>query len=155
MPKNPSKQIVHILNGPNLNLLGTREPDIYGTQTLQDIENLCRARAKTLGVGLEFEQTNSEGAIVDQIQLALKQADGLIINPGAYTHTSIAIHDALAALSIPKIEVHLSNIHARESFRRHSYISPACDGMICGLGAHGYELALEGVNKLIQQKVST
>jgi 3-dehydroquinate dehydratase II len=136
---------IHILNGPNLNLLGTREPDIYGSQTLQDIENLCQEKCDAHGLKLEFSQSNDEGALVDLIQASSNDASALIINAGAYTHTSIAIHDALKSLTIPIIEVHLSNIFARESFRHHSYISPLAKGVICGFGSQGYLMAIDAV----------
>lgn len=136
---------VFVLNGPNLNLLGQREPEIYGSATLADIEGQMRAKAKTLGVTVECRQSNHEGELVDWIHEARESAAGLILNAGAYSHTSIAIHDALAALDIPVIEVHISNIHKRESFRHHSTISSVATGVICGLGTIGYELALEAV----------
>jgi len=136
---------IHILNGPNLNLLGTREPVIYGSQTLQDIENLCQEKCDAHGLKLEFSQSNDEGALVDLIQASSNDASALIINAGAYTHTSIAIHDALKSLTIPIIEVHLSNIFARESFRHHSYISPLAKGVICGFGSQGYLMAIDAV----------
>jgi 3-dehydroquinate dehydratase II len=138
-----TKTLFHILNGPNLNLLGQREPEIYGRETLDDIEQSCRKWAEERGVELTTRQTNSEGTLVDYIQNATKDASALIINPGAYTHTSIALHDALAACKIPKIELHLSNPHAREPFRHRSFASSVVNGIICGFGAHGYILALE------------
>lgn len=134
---------IFILNGPNLNLLGEREPAVYGHTTLADIEHACRQRAEALGASTDFRQSNAEGDLIDWIHQARRNADALIINAGAYTHTSIAIMDALLALTIPVIEVHLSNIFRRESFRHHSYISQAATGLICGLGAKGYELAIE------------
>lgn len=134
---------IFILNGPNLNLLGEREPAVYGHTTLADIEHACRQRAEALGASTDFRQSNAEGDLIDWIHQARRDADALIINAGAYTHTSIAIMDALLALTIPVIEVHLSNIFRRESFRHHSYISQAASGLICGLGAKGYELAIE------------
>lgn len=143
--------IVFVLNGPNLNLLGKREPEVYGTATLDDLKRAVEAKAKALGLTPDFRQTNHEGALVDWIQEAGATAVGLILNPGAYTHTSVAIHDALKAIAIPKIEVHLSNIHAREAFRRHSYVSPAATGVICGLGAHGYLAALDALKGLIDK----
>ena len=143
---------VFILNGPNLNLLGSREPEIYGRSTLEDIEKAAAAAAARAGRQIDFRQSNHEGVLVDWIQEARTKAEGLIINPGAYTHTSIALHDALKALSIPKIELHLSNIHAREAFRRHSYVSPAVDAVICGLGAAGYLTALDALIRLIDKK---
>lgn len=136
---------IYILNGPNLNLLGTREPEIYGNTTLADIEALCARRAQSMGRAIVFRQSNHEGILVDWIQEAGTQASALLLNGGAYTHTSVALHDALRNLQIPVIEVHLSNIFAREPFRHHSYISPAARGIICGFGAKGYELALEAL----------
>lgn len=136
---------ITILNGPNLNMLGTREPQVYGATTLADIEALCRKTADALGLEIAFMQTNSEGELVTMIQQTLTAADGIVINPGAYTHTSVAIHDALKAVGKPVIEVHLSNIFARESFRHHSYVSPVATGVMCGLGADGYRLALEAL----------
>lgn len=136
---------VTILNGPNLNLLGTRQPEVYGATTLSDIEAMCEAKADALGLDMEFHQTNHEGILIDQIHAARTSSDGLILNAGAYTHTSIALMDALASVSLPVIEVHLSNIHARESFRHKSYISPVALGLICGFGAAGYELAMDGL----------
>ncbi|MEK9673134.1 MAG: type II 3-dehydroquinate dehydratase [Rhodospirillaceae bacterium] len=143
-------QSILVLNGPNLNLLGTREPDIYGRETLQTIEHACRARAQELGFTAEFRQSNDEGVLVTWIQEAPKSHAGLIINAGAYTHTSVALLDALSAIDLPIIEVHLSNIHRREEFRHHSYVSKAADGMICGLGGQGYELALEALAKRLK-----
>ena len=138
---------VMVLNGPNLNLLGTREPDIYGTETLESIEAACRKRAADLGLAVEFRQSNNEGDLVDWVQEAGGSHQALIVNAGAYTHTSVALLDALLATELPVIEVHLSNINKREEFRHHSYVSKAADGMICGLGGHGYELALEALAK--------
>ncbi len=136
---------VMVLNGPNLNLLGTREPKIYGTDTLESIEVSCRKRAQDLGLVIEFRQTNTEGELVDWVQEASRTAQAIIVNAGAYTHTSVALLDALLAADIPIIEVHLSNIHQRDEFRQHSYVSKAAEGMICGLGGIGYELALEAL----------
>jgi 3-dehydroquinate dehydratase-2 len=143
---------VLVLNGPNLNLLGTREPDVYGAETLAGIEANCHARAKTLDLGIEFRQTNNEGQLVDWVQQARGTFDALILNAGAYTHTSVAIMDALKAVQIPTIEVHLSNIHQREEFRSHSYISKVAVGMICGFGGFGYEMALESAARLLTKK---
>ena len=134
-----------ILNGPNLNMLGTRQPEIYGSRTLADIEADCRAHAEAAGLTLTFEQTNHEGALVDAIQSARGTQDGIVLNAGAYTHTSVAIHDALIAAEVPVIELHLSNVHARESFRHTSYIAPVALGLICGFGAQGYILALDAM----------
>ena len=142
---------VHILNGPNLNLLGSREPEIYGTSTLGDIERMCAARLGEYDLEMKFDQSNDEGALVDMVQAARSTARGLILNAGAYTHTSIALHDALQALEIPAIEVHLSNIFAREPFRHHSYISPTVQGIICGLGPKGYLLAVDAIATLIKE----
>ncbi len=139
---------VFVLNGPNLNLLGVREPEIYGRTTLSDIEDRCRARAAALGLGIDFRQTNHEGQLVDWIQEA-RTAAGIVLNAGALTHTSVAILDALGAAGVPVIEVHLSNIFRREAFRHHSYVSSVAAGVICGLGAHGYELALEAIAQLL------
>ncbi len=138
---------VLVLNGPNLNLLGTREPEIYGTDTLETIEAACQKRAKGLGLAVEFRQSNDEGEMVDWVQEAGASYQALIVNAGAYTHTSVALLDALLAIDLPVIEVHLSNIHKRDDFRQHSYVSKAADGMISGLGAVGYELALEALAK--------
>ena len=134
-----------VLNGPNLNLLGTREPEIYGTTTLADIESRLRAVARELGVDVSFTQTNHEGALIDAIQGLRGTADGVIINAGAYSHTSLAIRDALSAVAIPYVEVHLSNIFAREPERRHSALASGATAVLCGFGAYGYELALRGL----------
>ncbi len=141
---------VFVLNGPNLNLLGVRDPAIYGHDTLADIEARCRARAAALDLDIDFRQTNHEGQLVDWIQEARGDADGIILNAGALTHTSVAVLDALSAAELPVIEVHLSNIFRRERFRHHSYVSLAANGVICGLGAQGYELALEAIASLIE-----
>lgn len=148
MAKSSSKAAVkpvHVLNGPNLNLLGQREPHIYGSTTLADIEKQVAARAKALGLAVVCRQSNHEGELVDWIHEARQEASGLILNAGAYSHTSIAIHDALAALDMPVVEVHISNVYKRESFRHHSTISSVATGVICGLGTIGYELALEAI----------
>lgn len=138
-----------ILNGPNLNLLGTREPDVYGTETLRDIETRCKAKAKALGLAVEFRQSNSEAELVGWIQDARTRFEGIIINAGALTHTSIAILDALQAVDQPVVEVHLSNIFRREPFRHHSYVSAAAAGLVCGFGGLGYGLAIEAIADLI------
>ena len=141
---------VYVLNGPNLNLLGLREPDIYGHQTLADVEKLCRTAAAKHGLEVEFRQSNHEGALVDWIQQArTENAVGLVINPAGYGHTSVAILDALATLEAPIIEVHISNIHARESFRRRTYVSQVARGVLCGFGISGYVLAIDGLAALI------
>ncbi len=136
---------IHILNGPNLNLLGTREPEIYGSTTLASIEDACRAFCQAHDADVVFRQSNEEGELVNWIQEAAVKSDGLILNAGAYTHTSVALHDAIKASGIKTIEVHLSNIFQREEFRHHSFISPVATGMICGFGAHGYELAISAL----------
>lgn len=142
----PPNHRVLVLHGPNLNLLGTREPAIYGTDTLASIHDAMFARARSAGVLLESFQSNHEGDLIDQVQSARDQGvDFIVINPGGYTHTSVALRDALAAVAIPFIEVHLSNVHAREAFRRHSYFSDIAVGVIAGLGAQGYLLALDAV----------
>ena len=136
---------VLILNGPNLNLLGTREPEVYGAATLEEIEAECRAHAATRGLAVECRQSNSEGELVDWIQGARGAFAAVILNPGAYTHTSIAILDALLAVDLPVVEVHLSNIHRREDFRAHSYVSKAALGIIAGFGKSGYVMALDAL----------
>jgi 3-dehydroquinate dehydratase-2 len=136
---------VLLLNGPNLNMLGTREPQTYGSQTLADIETMAKAEGKTLGLTVTCKQSNIEGELVTWIQQALGTQDAIVINPGAYSHTSIAIHDAIRAVGLPVVEVHLSNIYTREAFRHHSYVSPVALGVICGLGATGYKLALHAL----------
>lgn len=143
---------VFVLNGPNLNLLGKREPGIYGSETLADIEAACRETGERIGLAVDFRQTNVEGVLVDWIQEAGEAAKGLVLNAGAYTHTSIAIHDALRASGLPVIEVHLSNIFARETFRHHSYVSPVARAVICGLGLRSYTLALEALHPLTATK---
>ena len=145
-------QTVFILNGPNLNLLGKREPEIYGRQTLADIETDCREQAVALGLAIDFRQSNHEGVVIDAIHEAREQAAGIIINPGALTHTSIAIHDALKAFAGPIVEVHLSNIHQREAFRHLSYVSLVAKAVIAGCGAHGYVLALEAMARWLEPK---
>ncbi|CFW97453.1 3-dehydroquinate dehydratase [Candidatus Filomicrobium marinum] len=139
---------IYVLNGPNLNLLGRREPSVYGTDTLDDVRDLASARAKQLGAEIVFRQSNHEGELIDWIQEAREAARGIILNAGAFTHTSIGILDALQAAELPVIEVHLSNIFKRETYRHHSYVSLGSTGVICGLGAKGYELALEAMVQL-------
>lgn len=143
-----------VLNGPNLNLLGSREPEIYGHTTLADIEATTRGRAGQHGLGVEFRQTNHEGVLVDWIQEARTAASGVILNAGAYTHTSVAVHDALKAVEVPVIEVHISNPHRREPFRHTSYVSSVATGVICGVGAQGYALAVEALATLIAAKTT-
>ncbi|WIY54283.1 type II 3-dehydroquinate dehydratase [Devosia sp. YIM 151766] len=136
---------VLVLNGPNLNLLGTREPDTYGAETLKDIEALCLKAAAESGLAVDFRQSNHEGELVTWIQEARETADAILINPAAYSHTSVAIHDALRAVGLPVAEVHLTNIHQREAFRHHSYVSSVAFGVICGFGSLGYKLALDAL----------
>jgi len=143
---------VYILNGPNLNALGKREPGIYGAVTLEDIDRQTADEARRLGLETDFRQSNHEGNLVDWIHEAGQKALGIVINPGAYGHTSIALLDALRLTGKPVIELHLSNIHRREPFRHHTYTSQAATGIICGLGAHGYVLALEAMAELISRK---
>ena len=141
---------VFVLNGPNLNMLGKREPGIYGGKTLADIEADCKAAGAELGITVDFRQTNHEGVLVDWLHEANDKAQAVCINPGAYGHTSIALHDAIRAISTPVIELHLSNIHAREEFRHKTWTAPAVKGIICGFGAHSYILALQAAKELIQ-----
>ncbi|MEO1330688.1 MAG: type II 3-dehydroquinate dehydratase [Pseudomonadota bacterium] len=143
-----------VLNGPNLNMLGVREPAIYGRETLADIEAACRARADQLGADLTFRQTNHEGTLVDWIHETQEQADGLVLNAAAYTHTSIALRDALKAAGTPTIEVHLSNVHAREAFRHVSLIAPVAVGVIAGLGGLGYLAALDALAQRIRPQAA-
>jgi 3-dehydroquinate dehydratase-2 len=144
---------IFVLNGANLNLIGVREPSIYGAETLADIRRRTEARAEALGFSADFRQSNSEGTLVDWIQEAREAAAGIIINAGAYTHTSIAILDALNAAERPTIELHLSNIFRREPFRHISYVTPAAHGLICGFGPKGYELAIEAMADLLSKPV--
>jgi 3-dehydroquinate dehydratase II len=137
-----------VLNGPNLNALGKREPGIYGGHTLADIEALCKAEGEKLGFAVDFRQSNHEGDLVDWIHEAGDTAVGIAINAGAYTHTSIALHDAIRAIKIPVVELHLSNVHASEDFRHKSMIAPAVKGVICGFGAHSYILALHALSSI-------
>ena len=145
---------VLVLSGPNLNRLGQREPEIYGTTTLEDIGQLCLKTAEALGLEVDFRQSNHEGELVSILQEAADRHAAVVLNAGAYTHTSIAIHDALRLFSGPVIEVHLSNIFAREAFRHHSYISPIVNGVICGIGAQGYALALQAIKNLLDRRRS-
>jgi 3-dehydroquinate dehydratase-2 len=142
-----------ILNGPNLNLLGQREPEVYGSATLTDVEALCRAEGERLGFEIEFRQSNHEGELIDWIhdagrRCASGELTGAVLNPGAFTHTSIALHDAIKAASLPVVEVHISNVYAREDFRHRSYISPVAAGIVIGFGVHGYVLAIQGMAEL-------
>lgn len=138
-----------VLNGPNLNMLGVREPTIYGSDTLADIEAMCQERGEALGLGVDFRQSNFEGELVTMIQQARDSHHGIILNAGAYTHTSVALRDALSVAELPAIELHLSNTHRREEFRHHSYLSGVVDGIIAGFGARGYVLAIEAMAGLV------
>ncbi|MFI6884266.1 type II 3-dehydroquinate dehydratase [Streptosporangium canum] len=145
--------VVYVLNGPNLNLLGTRRPEVYGTTTLPILEELCREEATRLGLDLLFRQSNHEGLLIDWIHEAgarvkAGESIGAVFNPGAYTHTSIALHDAIEGAELPVIEVHISNVHRREPFRHHSYISPIARGTIVGLGVDGYRLAIDALHRM-------
>ncbi len=153
MPNPTSNKSVLVINGPNLNLLGTREPEVYGKTTLDDITQKLKNQAANLGISLDSYQSNHEGELIDRVQKAKKDGVGfIIINPGGFTHTSVALRDALAGVAIPFIEVHLSNIHQREEFRKYSYFSDLAIGVICGLGAKGYELALNAIQEKITSK---
>ncbi len=142
-----------IVNGPNINMLGTREPEIYGSLTLDDINAQLTDYAKELGVEIETFQSNIEGEIVDKIQSAKKDCQGIVINPAAYTHTSVAIRDAISAVALRAVEVHISNIHSREEFRKHSFIAPVCIGQISGFGADSYKLGLKGLVDFLNNHV--
>jgi 3-dehydroquinate dehydratase II len=143
-----TRSTIAVLNGPNLNLLGRREPALYGTATLTDVENLCGRIATELGYEIDFRQTNHEGTLVDHIHELRERVRGIVINAAAYTHTSVALHDALATVAAPVIEVHLTNVHAREPFRHLSYIAPVADGVVAGFGPAGYEYAIRHVAAL-------
>lgn len=144
---------IYVLNGPNLNLLGQREPQLYGSATLRDIETRLRSRAVVLGLAIDFRQSNHEGELIDWVHEARQKASGIIVNAAGLTHTSVALLDALLAADVPVIEVHLTNIYRREAFRHHSYVSRAATGIICGLGAKGYELALDALAEHLQSGV--
>lgn len=143
--------LIYVLNGPNLNMLGVREPEIYGTETLADLRDRTEKAAAAVGLAIDFRQSNVEGEIVGWVQEARGKAQGIIINAGGYTHTSVAILDALQAVGLPVVEVHLSNIFRRDPFRQHSYISLAATGVICGLGGKGYELAVEAMADILSK----
>lgn len=143
---------VMILNGPNLNMLGLREPKLYGSETLSDVEVACRERAVALGLAIEFRQSNHEGDLIDWIHEARGSADVIVINAGGLTHSSVALHDALKASDLPVIEVHMTNIHAREAFRHHSFVAPVAVGSICGFGIHSYLLAIEAAANLVDDR---
>jgi len=148
---------VLVLNGPNLNLLGTRKPEVYGTTTLSDVEELCRQEAGKLGLELVFRQSNHEGQLIDWIHEAGAECKagnsiGAVFNPGAFTHTSVALHDAIEGANLPVIELHISNVHRREEFRHHSYISPVARGIVVGFGVYGYVLAINGLHQASQPR---
>lgn len=143
---------VLVLNGPNLNLLGTREPAIYGRETLADVARHCAQAGDRLGLGVDFKQSNAEHQLIDWLHEARERVDGIVINPAAYTHTSVALADALAAIAKPVIEVHISNVHKREAFRHHSYVSPIAEAIIVGCGTQGYVLALERMAVLLNKE---
>ena len=145
-----AEQIVVVLNGPNLNLLGEREPEVYGHETLADVEKRCRAAAADAGLSVDFRQSNHEGVLVDALHEVRTSAAGIVVNAGALTHTSVALRDAVAAVAVPVIEVHISNVHAREAFRHHSYLSAVVDGVIVGCGTQGYELAIARIAELVR-----
>lgn len=148
--ENPeSLPLIAVLNGPNLNMLGVREPAIYGMATLDDVEQLCAETGERLGLSIDFRQTNGEGELVSWVQECRGRAKGIVINPAGYTTTSVALMDALLATELPAIEVHITNIHRREAFRQHSYVSKAATGVICGLGIRGYDLALTAMAELV------
>jgi 3-dehydroquinate dehydratase-2 len=153
--RRPMSKPIFVLNGPNLNLLGSREPSVYGRETLDDVRRRTEARAQVLGLQVDFRQSNMEGELVGWIQEAREKADGIILNAAAYTHTSVAILDALTAAELPVIELHLSNVFRRESFRHHSYVAPAAQGVICGFGPKGYELAVEAMADLLARKTGS
>jgi 3-dehydroquinate dehydratase II len=144
---------IAVLNGPNLNLLGTREPELYGRETLEDVERAVRGAALEVGADVVFAQHNGEGELIDAIQALRGHADGVVINAGGYTHTSIAIRDALTAIGVPYVEVHVTNVYAREPERRHSMLASAALGVVCGMGAFGYELALRGLARSLASRV--
>jgi 3-dehydroquinate dehydratase-2 len=152
MCASPVLPLVVVLNGPNMNLLGLRQPEIYGQATLDDVEALCAETAEPLGLAIDFRQTNSEGELISWVQECRGRAAGIVINPAGYTTTSVALMDALLASELPVIEVHVTNIHQREEFRQHSYVSRVAVGVICGLGIRGYALALTAMAELIEER---
>jgi 3-dehydroquinate dehydratase II len=144
--------LVAVLNGPNLNMLGLRQPEIYGAATLDDIEQLCAETAEGLDLAIDFRQTNGEGELISWVQECRGRAQGIVINPAGYSHTSVALLDALLSTELPVIEVHISNIHRREQFRHHSYVSTMATGVLCGFGTHGYALALIAMARLLEDR---
>ncbi len=151
MPVTPTLPLIAVLNGPNLNMLGLRQPEVYGRATLDDVEALCAETADRLGLAIDFRQTNIEGELISWVQECRGRAAGIVINPAGYTHTSVALLDALMACEVPAVEVHISNIHRREEFRHHSFVSKAAVGVICGLGIRGYALALSALAEMIEE----
>ena len=149
-PPNPSRPLIVVLNGPNMNMLGLRQPELYGAATLDDVEQLCAEVADGLDLAIDFRQSNLEGELVSWVQESRTRAQGIVINPAGYTTTSIALMDALLAVDLPVIEVHITNIHRREEFRQHSYVSKAAVGVIAGLGVRGYALALQAIAGLLE-----
>lgn len=152
MPSSSTRPLVVVLNGPNINMLGLRQPQIYGHATIDDVEQLCAETAESLGLAIDFRQTNSEGELVTWVQECRGRAAGIVINPAGYTTTSIALLDALLASEVPTIEVHITNIHRREEFRQHSFVSKAAVGVICGLGIKGYALALQAMAEILEDR---
>jgi 3-dehydroquinate dehydratase-2 len=152
MPQSESRPLIAVFNGPNINMLGLRQPHIYGSATIADVQSLCVATGDALGLDIDFRQTNGEGELVTWVQQCRGRAAGIVINPAGYTTTSIALLDALLAAEVPTIEVHITNIHRREEFRQHSYVSKAAVGVICGLGINGYALALRAMAALLEDR---
>ena len=152
MPKAPDMPLVAVLNGPNMNMLGLRQPHLYGRATIDDVEALCAEAAEQLGLAIDFRQTNGEGELISWVQECRGRAAGIVINPAGYTTTSIALMDALLACELPVVEVHVTNIHRREEFRHHSFVSKAAVGVICGLGIRGYALALTAMVDIIEDQ---
>ncbi len=150
-PQKPLKQVA-VLNGPNLNMLGLRQPEVYGHATLDDVEAVCAEAAERHDLAIDFRQTNSEGELVSWVQECRGRASAIVINPAGLSHTSVSVMDALLAVDLPVVEVHISNIHRREAFRAHSYVSHAATGVICGLGVHGYALAIDAVAALLSEE---
>ncbi len=152
MPVSRPLPQIAVFNGPNLNLLGLRQPEVYGRATLDDVEALCAEAAERLGLAIDFRQTNAEGELITWVQECRGRAAGIVINPAGYSHTSVALMDALLAVDLPVVEVHVSNIYRREEFRHHSYVSRAATGVICGLGIQGYAWALTAMAELLEER---
>jgi 3-dehydroquinate dehydratase-2 len=152
MPATPTRPLIVVLNGPNMNMLGLRQPEMYGHDTIDDVEALCAETAEVLGLAIDFRQTNGEGELVSWVQECRGRAAGIVINPAGYTTTSIALMDALLAVELPVVEVHVTNIHRREEFRHHSFVSKAAVGVICGLGIRGYALALTALAEMLEDR---